>query len=342
MKVTARTWLIAAAVILVGVGGTALVLHTWYGSNLKPLSSKTDSSFFTIEQGSGVHQIAVDLQTDGLIRSSNAFETYVTANNYRDKLQAGTYELSPSMSVQTIVTKFVNGDVSHDLLTILPGKRLDEVEKIFKDAGYSSSEIKTAFKPSSYAGHPALTSLPKGASLEGYLYPETFQKQSNTPATTIVRQSLDQMNKHLTPDIINGFKRQNLSVFEGITLASIVAEETDIPADQPFVAQVLLTRLSNDMLLQADATAHYASDVAGQTRSLSVNSAYNTYLNRGLPPGPISNVTKEALYAVAHSARTDYVYYFTGNDCKMHYTRTLDEHDAAIAKYGVKSDCSGQ
>ena len=339
MKKNTKMWLIAAVVILIGVGGTALVLRGWYGSNLKPVSSSAETQFFTIEQGSGVHPIAVGLQADGLIRSSSAFETYVTANNYRDKLQAGTYKLSPAMSVQTIVAKFVNGDVTHDLLTILPGKRLDEIKQIFKDAGYSSSDIKAAFNPSRYAGHPALDSLPKGASLEGYLYPDSFQKQSNTTATVIVRQSLDQMNKYLTGDIIGGFKAQNLSIYEGITLASIVGEETDIPADQPFVAQVLLKRLSDGMLLQADATAHYASDASGQPRSLSIDSPYNTYLNKGLPPGPISNVTKEALYAVAHPAKTDYVYYFTGEDCKMHYSKTLEEHDSAIARYGVKS-CS--
>jgi UPF0755 protein len=339
MKATTKVWLTAVIVALVGVGGTVLVLHTWYGNSLKPVSSQTAASFFTIEPGSGVHQVAVDLQTEGLIRSSNAFETYVTANNYRDKLQAGTYKLSPSMSVQTIVDKFVNGDVTHDLLTILPGKRLAEIEQAFKNAGYSSSEIKTAFSPAKYSGHPALASLPKGASLEGYLYPDSFQKQSGTPATAIVRQSLDEMSKRLTPDIVSGFKRQNLSVFEGITMASIVAKETDIPADQPFVAQVLLKRLADGMLLQADATAHYASDIAGQPRSLTIDSPYNTYVSQSLPPGPISNVTKEALYAVAHPARTDFVYYFTGEDCKMHYTKTLDEHNMAIAKYGVKS-CS--
>ncbi|HEX5394799.1 MAG TPA: endolytic transglycosylase MltG, partial [Candidatus Saccharimonadales bacterium] len=327
------------AIVLAGVGGTALALHMWYGNNLKPVSSQSETEFFTVESGSGVHVIAVNLQQSGLIRSSSAFETYVTANNYRDKLQAGTYKLSPSMSVQTIVAKFVDGDVAHDLLTILPGKNLREIQQAFKEAGYNSSEIKSAFSPAAYANHPALASLPKGKSLEGYLYPDSFQKQSNTPASVIVRQALDEMNKHLTQDVINGFGAQNLNTFEGITLASIIAKETDNPADQPFVAQVLLTRLADGMLLQADATAHFASDMMGQPRSLSVSSPYNTYVNQGLPPGPISNVTKEALYAAAHPAKTDYVYYFTGKDCKMHYTKTLDEHNAAIAKYGVKS-CS--
>ncbi|MEX0881402.1 MAG: endolytic transglycosylase MltG [Candidatus Saccharimonadales bacterium] len=336
-----KFWLIALAVALILVGGTAVTLRIWYSNSLKPVSSSADSVFFTVTPGNGVHQIAVDLQVAGLIRSISAFGIYVTTNGYRDKLQAGTYRLSPSMSVQAIVAKMVKGDVARDLLTILPGKRLAEIQQIFRKAGYSTAEVKAAFHPAAYSGHPALASLPRGASLEGYVYPDSFQKQANTPPSTIVRQSLDEMAKYLTPDIADGFESQRLSVFEGITLASIVLKETDNETDQPIVAQVLLARLARNMVLQADATAYYASDVAGQPRSLSINSAYNTYLHPGLPPGPISNVTKGALRAVANPARSTYIYYFTGKDCKMHYTYTLEEHQAAIAKYGVKS-CSGQ
>ena len=334
-----KFWLIALAVALILVGSTAVTLRIWYSNSLKPVSSSADTVFFTVTPGNGVHQIAVELKNSGLIRSVSAFETYVTANDIRDKLQAGTYRLSPSMSVQAIVAKMVKGDVAKDLLTILPGKRLGEIQETFRKTGYSQAEVKAAFNLAVYSGHPALASLPRGASLEGYLYPDSYHKQSNTSASTIVRQSLDEMAKYLTSDVTNGIKSQGLSVFEGIILASIVLKETDNPSDQPVVAQVLLARLAQDIALQADATAYYASDVAGQPRSLSINSAYNTYLHPGLPPGPISNVTKGALQAVANPAKSTYIYYFTGKDCKMHYTYTLEEHQAAIAKYGVKS-CS--
>ncbi|HEY5549790.1 MAG TPA: endolytic transglycosylase MltG [Candidatus Saccharimonadales bacterium] len=336
-----KFWLIFLALALILVGATAVTLRIWYSNNLKPLSSSNETVFFTIESGKGVHQIAGALEAVGLIRSVSAFETYVTTNDYRNKLQAGTYRLSPSMSVQIIVAKLVDGDVARDLLTILPGKRLGEVQQAFIKAGYTQEEMKAAFNPAVYTGHPALASLPKGASLEGYLYPDSYQKQTDTPASTIIRQSLDEMAKYLTPETINGFKSQDLSIFEGIILASIVLKETDNPSDQPIVAQVLLTRLGRNILLQADATAYYASAIAGRPRSLSINSPYNTYLYPGLPPGPISNATKEALRAVANPAKSNFVYYFTGEDCQMHYTYTLEEHQAAIEKYGVKS-CSQQ
>ncbi|MBI4033777.1 endolytic transglycosylase MltG [Candidatus Saccharibacteria bacterium] len=334
-----KFWLIALAAALVLVGGTAAALRVWYSNNLKPVSSSVETAFFTVSPGSGVHQIAFDLKSNGLIRSTNAFETYVTTNNYRGKLQAGTYRLSPSMGVRSIVAKMISGDVAKDLLTILPGKRLDQIKKAFIEAGYPKTEVNKAFSPANYAGHPALASLPKNTSLEGYLYPDSFQKQTNTPATTIVRQSLDEMARYLTPDVIGRFKAQNLGVFEGITLASIVLKETDNPSDQPTVAQVLLTRLARGIALQADATAFYATDIAGLPHSLKINSPYNTYLQTGLPPGPISNVTKEALLAVANPAKTDFLFYVTGDDGKTRFSRTVQEHEAAVQKY-CKQRCA--
>lgn len=328
-----KVWIVVLAVGLILVGGTAAGLRIWYSSNLKPVSTSTATDFFTVEPGSGVHLIAANLQNAGLIRSISAFETYVTTNNYRNKLQAGTYRLSPSMNVETIVGKMVNGDVARDLLTILPGKRLDEIKKTFKNAGYGAAEIEAAFNPANYASHPALAILPKGASLEGYLYPDSYEKQANTPASTIVRQSLDEMAKYLTSDIINGFNSRGLTPHQGVTLASIIIRESDNTSDQPIVAQVLLTRIARNMPLQADATAFYAADVAGRPRSLSIDSPYNTYLYPGLPPGPISNITKDTLYAAAHPSGTDYLYYVTGDDGKTRFSRTIEEHNEAVQKY---------
>lgn len=326
-------WTITVAVVLLLAIGGVIALRTWYTQNLKPVSSASATVFFTIEPGSGAHQIALNLKNAGLIRSVSAFETYLTANDVRDKLQAGTYKLSPSLSTQAIVTKMVEGDVAKNLLTILPGKHLAQIKEAFAKAGYSDTEIEAVFNPANYAGHPALASLPRGASLEGYMYPESFQKDSNTPADAIVRQSLDQMQKRLTNELTDAFARQNLNTYQAVTLASIVLKETDDVNDMPVVAQVLLTRLARGMLLQADATAHYASDIAGTARSLQIESPYNTYKHKGLPPGPISNVTIEVLRAVANPASTDYLFYVTGDDGKTRFSHTQAEHEENVARY---------
>lgn len=334
-----RSSLIAIAILVAIVVGGVWGLRTWYANSLRPVSNSMTSQNFTVKSGTSVHDIATGLQTSGLIRSAKAFETYVRSNEYAGKLQAGTYTLQPSMSTEQIVQRMVIGDVARNLLTILPAKRLDQIKQAFTKAGYSSAEIKAAFNPALYTDHPALTSLPRGASLEGYLYPDSFERQAETPASDIVRESLDEMNEHLSVDITSGFAAHGLSVYQGITLASIVAAETDDASAQPMVAQVFLTRLSKSMALGSDVTAFYASALAGQKPSVDIESPYNTRIHKGLPPGPIGNVTESALRAVAHPASTDYLFFLAGDDKKIHFAHTNQEHEQNIAKYCTKA-CS--
>ncbi|MDB5160707.1 MAG: Endolytic murein transglycosylase [Candidatus Saccharibacteria bacterium] len=329
IKSTSLTLLVALLIIVGGVWG----LRTWYHNSLRPVSSSLATSYFTVKTGTSVHDMGVNLQKDGLIRSSKAFETYVRSNEFNNKLQAGTYVINPSMSTAEIVRKMVVGDVAKNLITILPGKRLSEIKQAFKKSGYTDAEINDAFNPANYAGHPALTSLPKGASLEGYLYPDSFQKQSDTPAGTIVRESLDEMNKYLTVDITSGFAKQGLSVYQGVTLASIVAAESDDPAYQPTVAQVFLSRLNQNMALGSDVTAFYASSLAGQKNSVDIESPYNTRIHTGLPPGPIGNFTSSALKSVVSPSNTNYLFFVAGDDKKIHFSRTAAEHEQAIAQF---------
>lgn len=329
-----RTWpLVLAGAILIVILVVGIVQVT-YTNNLKPVSTSQQTSYFTIQSGSGVKQIASDLKSAGLIRSSTAFETYVRGHGLFDKIQAGTYSLSPSMSVQQIVQKMVNGDVARNLLTILPGKRLDQIKQKFTDAGYSSSDIQTAFDPATYQGDPALSSLPAGASLEGYLYPDSFQQTSATPASAIVKESIDELGQKLTPAIINGFKAHGLSVYQGITLASIVYQETDNPTYEPTVAQVFMSRMAQNMPLQSNVTANYAADELGVARSTSINSPYNTYLHTGLPPGPIGNFTKQALAAVANPSSTDYLYFVADEQTHaVYFSHTQAEQNAQAQQH---------
>ncbi|MBA3757492.1 endolytic transglycosylase MltG [Candidatus Saccharibacteria bacterium] len=333
-----RFWLLIALAATILTVGTVGVLRSWYQYNLRPISSSPQIKYFSIAPGSNVLQIAKKLEREGLIRSSRAFETYVRSNELHNKLKAGTYALNTSMSVEKIVNIVVEGDVAKNLLTILPAKRIDEVKQAFAKESYSLSDIETAFKPSTHRGHPALESLPAGASLEGYLYPDSFQKEDQTPAELIVKNSLDEMNKHLTSRLKAEFPKHNLSTFQAITLASIVLQETDDPAIQPIVAQVFLTRLKMGMLLQTDPTVDYASALAGVKKDLSIDSPYNTYKYKGLPPGPIGNVTVDALKSVAYPEKTDYLFFFTGDDGKFRFNRTQKDHEDGVREY-CKRNC---
>lgn len=324
--------LIIAIVIILGLG-TVWGARTWYNRSLGPVSSSTQTIYFTVTNGSSVHEIAVDLKRANLIRNTRAFETYVRSKELFSNLQAGTYAFSQSMSAKEIVNKMVKGDVSKNLLTILPGKTIKQIKAAFKQSGYSEDDLDTAFNPATYAGHPILGYLPGGASLEGVLYPDSFQKQAETPASTIVSESLDEMQARLTPDILAGLAAQGLSPYQGITLASIVYQESGDANAQPTVAQVFLSRLKQNMPLGSDVTAFYAADLIGAGHTLGVDSPYNTRLHAGLPPGPISNFNATALRAVAHPSHTDYLYFVAGDDGTLHFSHTQAEHEQAVAQY---------
>jgi UPF0755 protein len=317
---SSRFLIITGALVFIFVVAGVAVLRTWYSNNLSPVSSDTKTVYFTVEQGETKHEIAVGLEEAHLIKSSKAFETYLRSNEI-DILQAGTYTLSPSMSVAQITEKMVKGDVTKNLLTILPGKSLSQIKEAFLKAGYSQSEIDAAFSPSAYSGHPVVAAdLLGNATLDGFLYPDSFQKDSNTPASAIIRESLDEMQSKLTPDVIAGFSAQGLNVYQGVTLASIVEREVPVDRDRPIVAQIFLSRLRQGINLESDAT----TDV------------YNTYENGGLPPRPISNVTSSSLNAVAKPAGTDYLYFVSGDDGVTHFSKTKADHDAAIKQYCQK------
>lgn len=343
------TPVIAAVVIVLLIAGL-LAARSWYNSNLGPVdSSSTKPVNFTVVSGSTVHEIGDDLKRADLIRSSQAFVTYVRGKNLFSQLQAGTYTFSQSMSTPQIVDKMVKGDVAKDLLTIPAGKTIKQIRQIFKNAGYNDAELDIALSPVTYAGHPALASLPKGATLEGYIYPDSYQKTNTTPPTAIIRQSLDQMQKHLTSQITNGFAARGLSTYQGIILASIVEKESGNPKYNATIAQVFESRLKQDMVLGSDVTALYgavADNVelsedpeAAAAIAISHDSPYNTRIHAGLPPGPISNMTEDSLRAVAFPSNTDYLYFVNGGDCVIHFSHTEAEHEAAIAKYGAK-ECS--
>ncbi len=338
-----RRWPRIAAVIItlavIGAVGSVLVARHIYNTNLRPLNSASQRSIaITIPSGSSLSDIATLLKDHKVIRSDWAFSQYVRNRDASNDLKAGTYELSPRQSVPEIVAIITGGKISANLITILPGQRLDQIKKTFISSGFSAKDVNSALNPELYKNHPALVDKPSGASLEGYLYPESFQK-TGTPRD-IIKQSLDEMQKRLTPDIRNAIASHGLSVHEGIILASIAEKEADKPEDRSRIVQVFLSRLHLGMRLESDVTAFYGAAIAGKPPSVNYNSVYNTYFHSGLPPGPISNVSQSSLDAVAHPAHTDFLYFLAGDDGTVYFARTQAEHDAQIQQY-CKRLCSG-
>jgi len=324
--------LLAAFIAVVAVG--VLAVQWWYAANLRPVSTSTQKHAVTIVSGSTLTQISSQLSGAGLIRSGTAFEWYVSIHNDRERLQAGTYSFSPSESTAQIAEAIVNGQVATDLITILPAQRLDQIRQAFIKAGFKAADVDAALKPDQYrASYPALADNPPGATLEGFLYPDTFQKTSTTNPRVIIGESLAEMQQHLTTDVRTGFAAHGLSVYQGVTLASIVEQEVPGQNDRNQAAQVFLKRLQIGMELGSDVTAYYGAIHDGVSPSLTYDSPYNTLLHKGLPPGPISNVSDSSLQAVAHPANTDWLYFVAGDDGVTHFAHTLDEHNANVSKY---------
>jgi UPF0755 protein len=335
-----KLWRVLSIVVVVILVVTTVFIRQVYNTALQPVSASQHNVLVTVPTGATIEEIAKRLEDAGLIKHAWAFEWYVRNNNIRDKLQAGTYYLRPNQGVKSVVEALTQGKIAANLFTILPGQRLSQIATALEvNGGFKAADVEKALSPDNYADHPALTDKPAGASLEGYLYPESFQKIAETKPETIIRQSLDEMQKHLTPDIREAFVRQGLTVHQGVTLASIVEREVSKPEDRKIVAQVFLSRLKLGMMLQSDVTVIYGALKAGQEPRLDFDSDYNTYKHTGLPPGPISNVSANTLEAVAAPADTDYLYFVAGDDGKTYFSHTVAEHDKLVAEH-CKRLCS--
>ncbi len=326
-------WLGLAVLALVAVGAiVGAVLWHNYQSGLQPVGGSGTVSV-TIASGDSVSVIATELKEAGLIRSTKAFECYARLHKASQYLQAGTYNFSPSESVPQIIAKLTHGKVATRLVTILPGQRLDQIRQSLIDQGFSSADVDAALEPTQYASSAIFAGKPSGANLEGYLYPDSFQKTAGTSAKTIIQQSLAEFAEHLTPDITNGFTQQGLTTYQGVIIASIVEKEVTKPADRAQAAQVFLKRFRSGIALGSDVTAYYGSTLAGQGKDVTYDTPYNTRLHTGLPPTPISNVDTSALTAVAHPASTDWLFFVSGDDGTTYFSKTVEEHEALTAKY---------
>ncbi len=217
--------------------------------------------------------------------------------------------------------------------TITPGENIFSIKKKLAELGYSAGEIEDAF--SAHYDFDFLASRPEGASLEGYLFGETHEFYRETTVREILTRFLEGTKQMIDENrLVERYNARGLSLFEGITLASIVQKES-VAGEMPTVAQVFLTRLNYGWVLGSDVTVSYALDLLDPNRevytdnsaALLIDSCYNTRLYGGLPCGPISNPGLSALLAVAEPSDTAYLYFLTGDDGVMYYSYTEAEHN---------------
>ncbi len=308
----------------------------WYKTNLQAIGGSEDTIIITVEEGMNEAQVAALMKSKGLIRSAIAYEIHARISGNVGKMQAGGYKLNKNMTVAEILKKLVDGDVAIDLLTILPAQRLDQIKAMLVEKGYTQAAVDAALDPKQYDDHPVLIDKPPLASLEGYIYPESFQVTAATPLEVTIRAALDELDRALTPEIRKAFLARGLSLHQAITLASIVEREVGNSDDRSTVAQVFLKRYEESIPLGSDPTALYGALQAGLEPTVFADTPFNTRLYVGLPPGPINNVSFLALQAVAFPSDTDYLFFVSGDDGKTYFSRTLAEHEALTAEHCIE------
>lgn len=327
-------WGIVGVIAIIVAATSATVL--WYQQQLAPVASGSSSlENVSLQPGADGKSLGDELERKSVIRSSLAFQWYLKLTGNAAKLQAGPYKLGPGQSVSDIVGIITSGKTETFDVTFLPGNTLEKHKKALLDVGFSETEVDTAL--SKAYDHPALASKPANANLEGYIYGETYQFPADATAEQIVERSLDELYAAIKENnLVARYKKRGLSLYEGITLASIIQREVVTDADMAQVAQVFLLRLKKDMPLGSDVTYQYIADKIGVARDPNLDSPYNTRRYGGLPPGPISSPGKDALLSVANPAKGNFLYFLSGDDDKTYFAKTNAGHEENIKKHCQK------
>ncbi len=306
--------------------------------NAKDLSQKE----FIIQSGETVEQIATDLEDNNLIIGKDFFKIYVWQEKIASKLQAGTYNLSPSMKISEIANLLAGGKIkSNEISVTIPeGFAVKDIDKRLVEKGVIKENDFINFNENNnldLSRYEFLKDKPSGASFEGYYFPDTYIYFNDSSIEDIAKKMLDNFNKELTQELRDEIKRQNKTIFETIVLASIIEKESGNSEDMKKIAGVFQNRLDVGKAPESDATINYITN-SGRTRptyeDLKIDSPYNTYKYAGLPPGPISNPGIEAIKAAIYPEKTDYFFFLTRkDDGKAVFSKTYDEHLANKKKF---------
>lgn len=302
-----------------------------------PLSKGEAEEVFVIEEGQNLKQIAQNLRIERIIGSKWVFITYVFLEGKTENLQAGKYNLSSDMNIIEVAEKIIKGEAIKDWVkvTFPEGWANKQVEEKLAELGVISFE-KRQFFTISTESFLFLADKPTGPNLQGYLFPDTYYFEKESTIEEVVKKMLRNFGEKLTQDLREEIKQQEKTIYEIVTMASIVQNEVSTVQDMSRVAGIFYNRLKLGIPLQSDATVNYVTGKKLRQpliEDTKIESPYNTYLNPGLPPGPISNPGLEAIKAAIYPEETDYMYFLNPLDGKTIFSKTFEEHSRNKAKY---------
>ncbi len=290
-------------------------------------SEQADSIQFVIPRGQAVSVIATRLKTEGLVKSSLVFRLIVKQQGLEDKLQSGSFQISPAMTPAEIATTFTQG--TDDIwVTILEGWRREQVAASLEEYSLDSFD--------------AQEFLDLTSGQEGKIFPDTYLFSKGSTAAKIYQVIQDNFEKKVIKGLAAEIKQSERSFDDALVMASIIEREARGYQEMRHVAGILWNRYDIDMALQADATLQYAKGFDKQTQSWwesptsndkTLNSPFNTYLSYGLPPQPISNPGLDAIKAALNPLQTSDFFYLHDRNGEIHYGQSLEEHNANIQQY---------
>lgn len=349
-------WISILLVLVLAAGAAASYL--WYKAGLTPVSSSTETTAVEITDGESFDTLIADLKSKGLIKDELPAKIY-SAVSKGHALYAGTFLLSPSMSVPDIFAYLSNPEnieSSYAVITVPEGAWAKQIaqtlsEKIprhtaqeYLDLWNNTDYINTLAQSYEFIHPDQLANDQFFVKLEGYLFPETYYMEYDMTPDQITRMMLDQFNT-VYQKYKAQFESSPYTVEQLVTLASIVQFESGNAQDMKDIARVFYNRLDQGMKLQSSVTVCYAlydnfSSAEDCETNYDIDSPYNTYLYDGLPIGPILNPGEAAIQAVLEPADNDYLYFVADihGDGSVHFARTYEEHQANIEQYNLSID----
>ena len=298
---------------------------------------------FEIREGERVKEISRRLENSQLIKNDLYFNYYVWRTGSKGKIQAGKYELRGSMTIPEIVQVLSIGEVvpNEIKVTFPEGTSAKKMEEILLDKGFKKNGFlrKVDCGCGVKTDYEFLKDKPAKASLEGYLFPDTYIFYREVSAADIINRMLLNFGEKLAGEMRVEVEKRGKTIFEIVTMASILEKEVKTPEDMKIVSGIFWDRISAGMPLQSCATIAYVLGKEKKQYShedTRTPSPYNTYLNRGLPPGPINNPGMNSILAAIYPKKTDYNYFLTDPQTgKTIFSKTLEEHEENKIKYGL-------
>ncbi|HSO93460.1 MAG TPA: endolytic transglycosylase MltG, partial [Candidatus Dormibacteraeota bacterium] len=291
-----------------------------------------------VAPGSTFHEVADTLHRAGLINSTLVFDLYARYYHLDRNVQAGAYVIGRNKDMTQILQALQTAIPEEVFVTIAEGYTIEKTAAMLdKGTVIKGSDYLQVAKTGQF-DYDFLGSRPQGASLEGFLFPDTYLVPRTVTAKQLVTLQLDAFTKLWVQTRQDLAAKRKLNSFQLVVIASMIEREVRYDEDRPLVASVIYNRLANGWPLQLDATVLYAKGVWQSTVTLDdlkINSPYNTYLHTGLPPGPIANPGLKAIDATLKPAETGYFFYLSDSQGHNHYAKTNDEFNQLKKQYGL-------